>query len=481
MLKFSQAFNGTYVPQGSQVVSVQDAAYGAKGDGVTNDAPAIQAAINACPVGGTVYFPPAAAYYSVSATIVVPSYIRLLGNLGYTNYVAYAAEGSVIRQASGSNLDAVVASYNWYHNVTSGVDLDIQIEKLAIDGNRRNQTGGLGYGVAHMCYRFRMKDSWVLGTYSHNVLHATTDKGTTFVGTTVEGYYEDNIFYDSGGEALHVQGGATDGFFVNNVVQSPISNGINIASLAGWKIDGNHFYGVGADNIVATGASGAVIADNYLELPGIQQTSGGAARHMNLTIGSGSPADSLVIHGNHMRLDSAATAGVTYQGVILTVSATTGTYPVEMTGNGVDGYVTTPYGTAYIINVASGATVNLTTAGNNALNVSTIYSAPGSGIINISPDVLLNKFVYKSGAYSTYTMSIGDVLYCASASNGTITLPTPFLNGMCRLTNTGAGTVTVTVASGSLFSLSGGTGNQTYAQGTSASFLSDGTNWLRIS
>ena len=60
--------------------------YGAVGDGVADDGPEIQAAIDSFQIsltGGTVYFPPG--LYNVSNTIYVPSNIRLQGT-GSTLY-----------------------------------------------------------------------------------------------------------------------------------------------------------------------------------------------------------------------------------------------------------------------------------------------------------------------------------------------------------------------------------------------------------
>ncbi|MCQ1575372.1 glycoside hydrolase family 55 protein [Streptomyces parvus] len=52
-------------------------AYGAVGDGVADDTPAILAAINACPVGGVVYFP--AGVYRITETLDKPMGITLQG------------------------------------------------------------------------------------------------------------------------------------------------------------------------------------------------------------------------------------------------------------------------------------------------------------------------------------------------------------------------------------------------------------------
>src|SRR3989339_861358 len=59
----------------ASTVNVKD--YGATGNGTTNDAPAIQNAINDCPTGGTVYFP--AGTYKVNSTLILPIGVSLVG------------------------------------------------------------------------------------------------------------------------------------------------------------------------------------------------------------------------------------------------------------------------------------------------------------------------------------------------------------------------------------------------------------------
>ena len=59
------------------VYNVQSPQFGAKGDGVTDDTAAIQAAANSCVPGGTVYFPPGV--YVTSYPIVISNRICLVG------------------------------------------------------------------------------------------------------------------------------------------------------------------------------------------------------------------------------------------------------------------------------------------------------------------------------------------------------------------------------------------------------------------
>lgn len=71
---------GAIIDKGGQVINVK--AYGASGDGTTNDAPAIQLAVNAAIAagGGVVYFPTPSVSYSITSTVDIPSpTVKLVG------------------------------------------------------------------------------------------------------------------------------------------------------------------------------------------------------------------------------------------------------------------------------------------------------------------------------------------------------------------------------------------------------------------
>ena len=82
-------------------------------------------------------------------------------------------------------------------------------------------------------------------------------------------------------------------------------------------------------------------------------------------------------------------------------------------------------------------------------------------------------------ATSTHSTLNNETTLCTSGTF-TDTLPTPVVNGFCRVLNSGVGVVTVATPSGTLYSLSAATGNQTLATGISATYQSDGTNWYRV-
>jgi hypothetical protein len=103
--------------------NAKDPAYGAKGDGATDDATALAAALTAAKaVNGTVYLP--AGTYITGTRLVLPSNVRLLG-AGWTSTILKAKNASNIVVLEGENYES------------TGI-ANSAVEQLAIDGNKAN-------------------------------------------------------------------------------------------------------------------------------------------------------------------------------------------------------------------------------------------------------------------------------------------------------------------------------------------------------
>jgi Right handed beta helix region len=118
---------------GGQVFNVQNPAYGAAGDGVTDDRPAIQKALDAAAAagGGTVYFPPTLFGYRVTRraanqeyALLVPSNVRLTGHRWASRIVLAAGQPE-----------------NTFVIVLSDAQ-NVEIDHLTVDGNGTAQTDG---------------------------------------------------------------------------------------------------------------------------------------------------------------------------------------------------------------------------------------------------------------------------------------------------------------------------------------------------
>lgn len=133
---------GAFLDKGSQVYNVR--AFGAKGDGVTDDSAAFQAAVLAAMASGgkrgcAVYVPASPQAYMVANTIFIPDHglggpLHIRGD----SYADTNHGGSVIKQMPGANLGALFSGWNWLTNVFTGLHL----ENLCIDGAMQNQGAG---------------------------------------------------------------------------------------------------------------------------------------------------------------------------------------------------------------------------------------------------------------------------------------------------------------------------------------------------
>lgn len=108
--------------------------YGAVGDGTTNDAPAIQAALNAAPMGGIVYLPPGV--YATLTPIRVPPYVTLMGSHGAGEVQGGApAPASSIKPLAGFTGNAVIEVLDQQLGSYSIIASQQRIERLTIDGS----------------------------------------------------------------------------------------------------------------------------------------------------------------------------------------------------------------------------------------------------------------------------------------------------------------------------------------------------------
>lgn len=256
--KYKDMGDGTYaeVVFGSGVAfNVQ--AYGAKGDGTTDDTVSIQAALTAAGVkGGAVILPPG--NYLITATLTIPSGVTLEGTsfAGVQTSVGVADLGSVIKTSTA--LDPMVSSID-----TKG----IAIRDLVLDGTGVAVTGakiGVFQGRIEGCEFKRFT------TRALNLV-----PGATF--TTHECWVKNNLITMNGvGTGILITGVSGsfqchDNQFIGNVIRGAVVCGIDDDRSGGNLIQANHIYDFPANpinmlvGVRVTGSGNNSILDNYLD------------------------------------------------------------------------------------------------------------------------------------------------------------------------------------------------------------------------
>jgi hypothetical protein len=137
-----------------RVVSVRW--FGAVADGVTDDAPSIQAAIDSLgSAGGTVFFPATSSFYSLNGSLTVPSGVTLMGQ-GVRSKLKIADAAELDSYQLGAQATKLVKYVIANESRTGTPDSNIVIRDLYIDCNGDNQaydesfTGILLHNATHV-------------------------------------------------------------------------------------------------------------------------------------------------------------------------------------------------------------------------------------------------------------------------------------------------------------------------------------------
>lgn len=178
---------GKLLDKGSIVYSVK--AYGATGDGSTDDTTTIQAAIDAANTagGGTVFFPEGT---YISTLLTMYSNVHLVG-VGPTGTTVKLKNSTNTALIQGDDFETLSAG-----NTTGGI-ADWSIQSMTLDGNKANN-GTTGYGLRVYGYRYvlrdlHIKDCFTNGIYSQwasassENMEARLDNVRVYSSTTANG------------------------------------------------------------------------------------------------------------------------------------------------------------------------------------------------------------------------------------------------------------------------------------------------------
>ncbi len=227
----------------------------------TGDAAAIQSAINSSAAGDEVV---------IKGPCLLNATLKLLDGRTYRG----DSGETVIKQANGANLPAMLASESWVDNVT-WVSSNVRIERLTLDGNRAANTGTVPL----------MLRTWDSRVYDLRVYNAPGDairvtslsqNGTHLANTEVNSIISDVFVENAGGAGIRgvdPDNQLTDWILERSWISTTGGSGVDLDNSAGWQIRDLHIYGVAQHAINAKRCYNTGIHDNYIEDFGV----GGAA------------------------------------------------------------------------------------------------------------------------------------------------------------------------------------------------------------
>jgi hypothetical protein len=215
--------------------------------------------------------------------------------LGDRTYEGDSRTGTVLRQASGSNLPALLASDSWNDDWTYTGD-PIRIAQLTLDGN----------SSANSSTNALVIRSWLTVIEDLQVENAPADgiqvtslskNGSSLQSSQVNGHIGNVFVTNSGSVGIHVVdpgNSVTDWSLLDSWVANSGQSAIYMDNAAGWTVRGNHVYGIQQHAIFANSCWATSIDGNYIEDFG---GSGGSNTWYGIacTVGGGAAS---VISGN---------------------------------------------------------------------------------------------------------------------------------------------------------------------------------------
>lgn len=334
-------------------------AYGAIGDGVTDDTSAIQSAINAAsasPNGGRVVFD--IGVYKLTSTLTVPSFVTLEGPSLAQRASEYGIDpaqlGAMITGPTATTFDLVKNS-----DPTNG-NTSIQIKNLWL-GVGTSTSADVSAIVFDKVRRSRIENCYIRGAVT-----------TSRLGVKLQGIHEHNVIRDcflegcgivsTGGNSLRVlrcevaQGGVSittgfdhriegcdiyqDGVGVG-VAYPAYPNCISVTNVEGLTVRGNEVTASRQHGINLIGVSKGMIQGNRVKNSS-QQTAGIWAGILLDTFSGGTPSADCVVSGN-VSYDSGVNTQAYGVALLASVAGTT-RITVQgnvFRGNTVAGYVAT--------------------------------------------------------------------------------------------------------------------------------------------
>lgn len=220
-----------------------------------SDASAINSAIAASARGDEIV---------ISGQCLIDQTIKLLGDRSYRGT---SRTGTVLKQADGANLAALLASDSFLDDL-AWTGAPVSIRHLKLDGNSANNTGAQTTGIIMRSWLSVIEDVLITDMSSDGLrLTNKSANGTGLKATQVNGRISANFIEKSGRYGIYVedsQNSVTDWTLTDNWIGESGVDGIHLEDAAGWMIERNNIYREHHNAIYADRIFGTSISDNYI-------------------------------------------------------------------------------------------------------------------------------------------------------------------------------------------------------------------------
>ncbi|MEW6360370.1 MAG: right-handed parallel beta-helix repeat-containing protein [Planctomycetota bacterium] len=328
---------------------------------------------DAAKINGAIAGSPAGAEIVICGQGLINQTIKLLGHRAYRGE---SRTGTVLKQADGANLAALLASDTFLEN-KDFTGAPVSVRDLTVDGNRTNNTQSETAGIVLRSW-LSVVENVVIRNMGGDGLRLTSvsANGAGIKTSQVNGRISGNFITHSGRHGLFVedpQNAVTDWTLTDNWIASSGIDGIHLDNAAGWMVARNHVYGVPQNAIYAHRLFATTISDNYLE--GFGETAQAGTWHGIYATVQGGAASTIAnnrVFNFGLRKDPAKGLASTYRYIAILANYKTGV--VSVTGNAIRG-ADTDRETALHYTAKQGARLAVTSTGNAIEDIETKHFA----------------------------------------------------------------------------------------------------------
>ncbi len=218
-----------------------------------SDAAAINDAIQASAYGDEII---------ISGQCLINQSIVLLGDRSYRGT---STTGTVLKQADGANLEALLVSDSYAEN-QEWTGTPVSIRQMLLDGNSQMNPQAQTDGIILRSWLSVVEYVEITDMSQDGIkLAYKSANGTDLKGGQVNGRISGNLIDRSGRYGIFVEFHVTDWNLIDNWIAYSGVDGLHMEDVSGWVIERNHIYGVPHTAIYADHMYATSISDNYIE------------------------------------------------------------------------------------------------------------------------------------------------------------------------------------------------------------------------